>query len=120
MLVEALEVRFLANRDAHLHFALLTDFADAGAGDAAERRADCCKLRGARHRRSSTQKYRNDDAPTIFFLFHRPRRWNARERVWMGYERKRGKLGDLNALLRGGAGDDFALIVGDIATSCSA
>ena len=28
-LVEALEVRFLANRDAHLHFALLTDFPDA-------------------------------------------------------------------------------------------
>jgi cyclic beta-1,2-glucan synthetase len=36
-----------------------------------------------------------------FFLFHRPRRWNPRERVWMGYERKRGKLADLNALLRG-------------------
>jgi hypothetical protein len=34
----------------------------------------------------------------------------------MGYERKRGKLGDLNALLRGGAGADFSLIVGDIST----
>ena len=39
----------------------------------------------------------------VFFLFHRPRRWNAQERLWMGYERKRGKLADLNALLRGGA-----------------
>ena len=28
-LVEALEVRFLANRDEHLHFGLLTDFRDA-------------------------------------------------------------------------------------------
>ena len=30
-LVEALEVRFLANRDIHLHFGLLTDFPDASA-----------------------------------------------------------------------------------------
>jgi UDP-2,3-diacylglucosamine pyrophosphatase LpxH len=30
-LAEALEVRFLANRDPHLHFALLTDFTDADA-----------------------------------------------------------------------------------------
>ena len=52
-----------------------------------------------------------------FFLFHRPRRWNPEERVWMGYERKRGKLADLNALLRGrtgcGPGERFSLIVGD-------
>ena len=41
--------------------------------------------------------------------FHRPRRWNAGERVWMGYERKRGKLADLNALLRGARGDRFSL-----------
>ena len=37
-----------------------------------------------------------------FFLFHRPRRWNPRERCWMGHERKRGKLSDLNELLRHG------------------
>ncbi len=33
------------------------------------------------------------------FLFHRPRRWNPVERIWMGRERKRGKLADLNHLL---------------------
>ena len=43
-----------------------------------------------------------------FFLFHRPRRWNPHERRWMGYERKRGKLAELNALLRGGAQDRFS------------
>jgi cellobiose phosphorylase len=48
-----------------------------------------------------------------FFLFHRPRRWNPQERLWMGYERKRGKLGELNALLRGEAPNAFSLIVGD-------
>ena len=48
----------------------------------------------------------------MFYLFHRPRRWNAKARIWMGEERKRGKLGDLNALLRGGNRDGFSLIVG--------
>ena len=55
----------------------------------------------------------------IFFLFHRPRRWNPQERVWMGYERKRGKLASLNSLLRGGergvSEDGFSLVVGDTA-----
>ena len=35
--------------------------------------------------------------PISFYLFHRPRRWNAQEGVWMGYERKRGKLAEFNA-----------------------
>ncbi len=118
-LAEALEVRFLANRDGHLQFGLLTDFADAPEEIlpqdepllqlAAQRIAELNdKYRG-------TGSARDDD---IFFLFHRPRRWNPRERVWMGYERKRGKLGDLNALLRGASvagGDRFSRIVGRIA-----
>ncbi len=51
-------------------------------------------------------------AASAFYLFHRARSWNANARVWMGRERKRGKLGDLNALLRGGDPAMFALIVG--------
>ena len=47
-----------------------------------------------------------------FFLFHRPRRWNPQERTWMGYERKRGKLAELNLLLRGGGTDCFSVVVG--------
>ncbi|MFC5438246.1 GH36-type glycosyl hydrolase domain-containing protein [Rhodanobacter umsongensis] len=111
-LVEALEVRFLGNRDEHLHFALLTDFADAGSetlpGDAA--------LLGLAQRRieALNEHYASVEADR-FFLFHRPRRWNAAEGCWMGHERKRGKLADLNALLRGNAQDRFMLIVGDIA-----
>ena len=50
---------------------------------------------------------------TLFFLFHRPRRWNAGEGLWMGYERKRGKLMEFNALLRGGSRDCFSEIVGE-------
>ena len=111
-LVEALEVRFLANQDPHLHFGLLTDFRDAPQqtlpGDA------LMVQRAAVRIAALNIKYHSANSDT-FFLFHRPRRWNPVQGVWMGYERKRGKLGDLNALLRGGAPQAFAQIVGNIA-----
>jgi cellobiose phosphorylase len=108
-LVEDLEVRFLANRDENLHFSLLTDFRDAPQETCPE---DEPLLRLARQRiEALNQKYRRAESDT-FFLFHRPRRWNPQERLWMGYERKRGKLADLNALLRSGSIEPFSLIVG--------
>ncbi|WP_426701354.1 GH36-type glycosyl hydrolase domain-containing protein [Rhodanobacter sp. Col0626] len=112
-LVEALEVRFLGNRDEHLHFALLTDFADA---DSETLPGDEALLRLARRRIEALNEHYASVEADRFFLFHRPRRWNPAERCWMGHERKRGKLADLNALLRGNAHDRFMLIVGDIAT----
>jgi cyclic beta-1,2-glucan synthetase len=111
-LVEALEVRFLANRDKHLHFALLTDFRDASEETLPE---DEALLRLAQERiQELNEKYRAPKSDN-FFLFHRPRRWNPQEHIWMGYERKRGKLADLNSLLRGDTRDRFSLIVGDTA-----
>ena len=111
-LVEALEVRFLANRDENLHFGLLTDFRDAHEETIPE---DEPLLRLARKRiEELNEKYRSAKGDT-FFLFHRPRRWNPRERIWMGYERKRGKLAELNSLLRGGSRDRFSLVVGETA-----
>ena len=105
-LVEALEVRFLGNRDDHVCFGLLTDLADASqetlpGDDALERLA-------VQRISELNEKYGGQ-----FFLFHRPRRWNPKERVWMGYERKRGKLAELNALLRGAAPGRFSRVVGD-------
>jgi hypothetical protein len=109
-LVEALEVRFLANQDPNVYFALLTDFRDA---ESETTPADEPLVRLARERiQALNEKYANGRGD-VFFLFHRPRRWNAREGVWMGYERKRGKLGELNAFLRGGSQEAFALIAGD-------
>jgi cellobiose phosphorylase len=105
-LVEALEVRYLANRDANLHFALVSDFRDAktehAEGDAAllARAVDGI---GALNRKYGAS----------FLLFHRERRYSARDRVWMGWERKRGKLEELNDALRGRA-DGFATIVGPL------
>ena len=109
-LVEALEVRFLANRDDNLRFGLLTDFQDAGAETLPE---DDALLQLAEARiQELNEKYRGVNGDT-FFLFHRPRRWNSRDRIWMGYERKRGKLADLNLLLRGGATNRFSRVVGN-------
>ena len=119
-LIDALEVRFLANRDDHLHFGLLTDFQDALEEMLPE---DEPLLRLARQRiEDLNEKYRGSGSDT-FFLFHRPRRWNPRDRIWMGYERKRGKLADLNWLLRAGPhadlGGRFSLVVGETANLAS-
>ncbi|WP_449429625.1 GH36-type glycosyl hydrolase domain-containing protein [Rhodanobacter umsongensis] len=111
-LVESLEVRFLGNQDAQLHFALLTDFADADRETLPE---DAALLRLAQRRIDALNERHAGSGGDRFFLFHRPRRWNAAEQCWMGHERKRGKLADLNALLRGNAHDRFMLIVGDVA-----
>nr|WP_211335194.1 glucoamylase family protein [Thiocapsa rosea] len=108
-LIEGLEVRFLANRDDSLHFGLLTDFRDAPTQTQPE---DETLVRLAvQGIEALNAKYPRDGGDS-FFLFHRPRRWNPQDRIWMGYERKRGKLADLNALLRGRAADRFATIVG--------
>ena len=108
-LVEALEIRFLANRDSNLHFGLLTDFSDAHEETTSE---DDALLRLAQKRiEKLNDKYRGVKGGG-FFLFHRPRLWNPEEQIWMGYERKRGKIAQLNAFLRGGTKDCFSLIVG--------
>ncbi|MDP1580876.1 MAG: glucoamylase family protein, partial [Candidatus Didemnitutus sp.] len=108
-LIETLEIHHLSNRDAHLHFALLTDFRDVPAKTQPE---DESLLQRAR----AGVELLNLKYPTgnqsCFFLFHRPRRWNASEGVWMGYERKRGKLAEFNALLRGGTRERFSEIIG--------
>ncbi len=110
-MLEGLEVRYLANRDPCLHFALLTDFIDAAAetlpGD-----AELVRLarEGIEHLNLKYAEIRDD----IFHLFHRARQWNDQEGVWMGCERKRGKLADLNTMLRGAKGR-FAEVVGQTA-----
>jgi cellobiose phosphorylase len=108
-LLEGLEVRYLANRDRSLHFALLTDFTDAPSETLP---GDAELVRMAREGIMRLNDKYADERRDAFYLFHRPRRWNAREGVWMGYERKRGKLADLNATLRG-AQDRFSEIVGE-------
>jgi cyclic beta-1,2-glucan synthetase len=108
-LVEDLEVRFLGNHDPNIHFALLTDLPDSPelAREDSPLIDLCSKLIT-----NLNEKY----APLgsgSFFHFHRHRIYNPRERVWMGWERKRGKLMDLNRLLRGQY-DSFPVKVGNL------
>ncbi|MFI5455936.1 MAG: GH36-type glycosyl hydrolase domain-containing protein [Isosphaerales bacterium] len=109
-LLEGLEVRYLANQDDNLHFALLTDFRDAPQETMPDDEALVRRAKEGIEDLNARFKGKRGDR---FFLFHRPRRWDARERIWMGYERKRGKLSALNALLRGRPGAHFSLVVGE-------
>ncbi|SEQ06454.1 Cellobiose phosphorylase [Solimonas aquatica] len=111
-LLESLEVHFLGNRDRQLHFALLSDDCDAPQARMPE---DEALLRQAREGiRRLNREYPGPDG-TPFHLLHRPRQWNPAQGVWMGRERKRGKLADLNALLRDQTRTQFALLEGDTA-----
>jgi hypothetical protein len=110
-LLDGLEIRYLANRDDNLFFALLSDFPDAHQEELPGERELLDQTAEGINRLN--EKYAAD-RPVIFYLMHRPRRWNPSEGVWMGHERKRGKLADLNALLRHPDGEKFERLVGDI------
>jgi cyclic beta-1,2-glucan synthetase len=105
---EQLEVRALGNSDPHLHFAVLADFPDSATESMP---ADTPVLAAAAAKVDALNRRYGADR---FFYFHRVRRWNAGERCWMGWERKRGKLEQFNRLLRGEAVTDFAVQLGDL------
>ncbi|HEX3112814.1 MAG TPA: carbohydrate-binding protein, partial [Candidatus Eisenbacteria bacterium] len=109
-LIDHLEVQALGNMDPHLHFALLTDFTDATQAELPE---DDEILAAAIAGIQALNQRHGDLGPDRFFLFHRPRQWNAREGVWMGWERKRGKIEEFNYLLRGAQGTSFQILVGN-------
>ncbi len=109
-LVEDLEVRFLANRDPNLLFSLLTDLKDATEKILPD---DEMLVDHIKQKIIELNKKYSTHLHDIFFLFHRPRLWNPVDKIWMGYERKRGKLSELNSLLRGGSKDRFSVIIGE-------
>ena len=109
--LDNLEARFLANRESHLHFAVLSDFTDSPT----EHRNDDAAIVAAAVEgvRALNARYGEGGADQ-FYLFHRPRRWNPRQGVWMGWERKRGKLAQFNRFLQSQARDAFSTIEGDV------
>jgi cyclic beta-1,2-glucan synthetase len=93
--VKGIEVRFLANRDPNLHFALLTDLPDSTQQfDEKESLVGLC----SRLLQSLDEKYAHENKGRLFH-FHRHRVYNPAEKLWMGWERKRGKLLDFNSFL---------------------
>jgi len=103
--VERLEIHHLASPEGDLHFALLSDWQDA-ATEHAEGDED---LLAAAAEGIAQLNRRHDPSPggDRFLLLHRRRVWNAGEGRWIGWERKRGKLHELNRLLRGASDTTF-------------
>ncbi len=110
-MADRLELHYLANRDSNIHFALLGDFVDA---DAESLPQDAAILEAAR---TSIEKlnrtYSHTGGNSTFHLFQRRRLWNPSEGVWMGWERKRGKLVEFVELLQGQANTTYDFVVGD-------
>lgn len=91
-----LERHYLRNIDPNnqVTFAVLTDFGDAASPTLPEDEGLLASALAAVTRLNSQYP----DQP--FYFFHRKRLWNVSEGVWMGWERKRGKLHEFNRLLR--------------------
>ncbi len=105
-LVSRLEVHYLANPDPGLCFALLSDWVDADK----EHLPDDEPLLALALEAVLDLNRRHGPLPdggARFLLLHRRRRWNPSEGCWMGWERKRGKLRELNRLLRGAQDTSF-------------
>ncbi len=105
--VAGLEIHYLSNSDARLQFILLSDFAD---GESEHCPGDDALLQCARDGIVELNSRYARGGPPLFIFLHRRRRWNPAQRRWMGWERKRGKLHELNRLLRGA--DDTSFLDG--------
>jgi cyclic beta-1,2-glucan synthetase len=103
--IERLEIHHLASPEGELHFALLSDWTDAPAEtlEADQALLDAATLGIAR----LNQQYGPAAGGDRFLLFHRRRVWSQTQQCWMGWERKRGKLHELNCLLRGATDTTF-------------
>jgi cyclic beta-1,2-glucan synthetase len=108
--VEQLEVHHLAGAGGDLTFALLSDWIDA---DQEVLPRDARLLAIATEAIGQlNRRYEPGPAGDRFLLLHRRRVFNASESQWMGWERKRGKLHELNQLLRGAADTTFMSVAG--------
>jgi cyclic beta-1,2-glucan synthetase len=142
-LIRQIELTYLRNSDRGLLFALLTDFADAdsetlpddeliiqyAAGeieklnekysrsipdcDTSTDRSGSQLVEVGSHESYEQIQPPNNLGEKLFFLLHRKRLWNQSEGMWMGWERKRGKLHELNKLLRGSLNTSFSTISGE-------
>ena len=110
-LVADLEIRYLGNRDKNILFTLLTDFCDAK--NETEDQDHSLLVAVSDGIKNLNAKYFRDENRAPFYLFHRSRKWNPADCLWMGYERKRGKLSDFNSYLRDHNKDSFSTVVGD-------
>ncbi|WP_216849841.1 GH36-type glycosyl hydrolase domain-containing protein [Acidisoma sp. L85] len=108
--INRLEIHHLASLGGDLHFALVSDWVDALTEHA---EADGALLAAAADGIARlNRQYGPAPGGTRFLLFHRRRVWNGGEARWIGWERKRGKLHELNRLLRAATDTNFLEIDG--------
>ena len=103
-LLSALEVHYLGNTGPNIVFALLTDWRDSPSETSAD---DARLLELAIEGIAELNRRHTSRSGPRFHLLHRRRQWNEAQGVWMGWERKRGKLQELNRLFRGEPGTSF-------------
>jgi cyclic beta-1,2-glucan synthetase len=108
-LCEELAVRYLGNRDPMLRFCLLLDLPDA-ASEAMP--TDEALLEQARVAIEGLNEQYGHDGHAPFMLLVRPRTWSIDQQAWIGQERQRGQIADLNAWLCG-ARSRFLLAAGN-------
>jgi cyclic beta-1,2-glucan synthetase len=107
--IERLEVHYLACENDDLSFTLLSDWTDSLTES---REGDAALLEAATTAIARLNRLHGSAFGEPFFLLHRKRLWNEGEALWMGWERKRGKLHELNRLLRGASGTSFVTVDG--------
>ncbi|MCA1732136.1 MAG: carbohydrate-binding protein, partial [Acidobacteria bacterium] len=110
-LLDHLEVQALGNLDDNVHFAILSDFPDA---DAESLPGDDALLAEAVSGIEELNRHHGGGREDRFFLFHRARLWNPKEGVFMGWERKRGKIEEFNRFLRGSTETSFTTRIGTL------
>ncbi len=103
---QRIEEHYLANPDPQLWFALLTDLPDAATETTAD---DAACVQAILDSVARLNKLYSTEGSPRFFVFHRHRLYNAAEGCWMGWERKRGKLAELNRLLRGATDTSYSV-----------
>ncbi len=103
--IERLEVHFLSNQAGDIRFALLSDWTDCATEKADGDETLFAIAADGIARLNQRHEPLNDG--DRFLLLHRRRTWNKGEQQWMGWERKRGKLYELNRLLRGAKDTSF-------------
>lgn len=113
-MLQDVELHYLCNPDPNLTFALLTDFTDAPNQSMPDDEKLLALLKtGIENLNHKYDKRpRRTEAP--FYAFHRLRKWNPSEEVWMGWERKRGKLSEFNRLVLTGEDASYLLKVGEL------
>ncbi len=110
-LIEELEVYYLANREKNLYFAILSDFKDS---KKEKEEGDQAIINCALKEIKRLNKLYAENDEDIFYYLSRYRQFNDKQNLWLGWERKRGKLMEFNSLIRGDKNTSYDVISGDV------